>query len=211
MKSPKIIAALLIFITFSGLAFVTLSKKSDDIISSTNRSIKHEEKSDYNNAISELQKIYNDNSGNYILNTRLGWLYYNKKDYQKSKTYYTKALAINKNSIEAMLGLTLPLSGLNDWEGVKQTYTSILKLDANNYTANLRLGQIFLNSGDYQQAKKYLEKAFVLYPSEYEPNLSLGWTLYYLGDKQKAKELFTSALMVAQNDSLASQGYELVK
>jgi len=211
MKSPRIFAALLVFITFTGLAFVTLSKKSDDIITATNRSVKFEEKGNYDNAISELQKIYGDNSGNYILNIRLGWLYYNKKDYQKSRTYYTKALAINKNSIEAMLGLTLPLSGLNDWDAVKQTYNSILKLDANNYTANLRLGQIFLNAADYQQAKKYLEKAFTQYPSEYEPNLSLGWTCYYLGDKQRAKELFTSALMISENGTLAAQGYELVR
>jgi len=196
---------LIIFITQAG------SLLQDEKITAFNASLVYEGKGDFKKAIDELQKVYEKNKSNYLFNVRLGWLYYETKDYSNSKKYYQEAININQSSIEAMTGITLPLAALKEWNEVQIMYENILKIDPNHYTANLRLGQIYLESGSYANAKKYLETANLQYPAEYEPNLSLGWTYYYLGNTAKAKELLTNALMLSPNDTLATQGLKLVK
>lgn len=170
-----------------------------------NESIRYEANNDFSNALDVLIKSGGGNNS-YLMNMRLGWLYYKNGEYNDSKERYSAALNQQKRSIEAMLGLTLPLAAMDEWDQVTSVYQSILKIDPVNYYANLRLGQYYLNKGEYQAAKSYLEKVFALYPAEYEINLSLGWTYLYLGEKQKAKELLTSALMMSENDKSATEG-----
>ncbi len=208
------------FIFISALAAITIlsifvielfSQKEDDKVKAFNESITLATEGNYDKAISALTKIYESNKEDFLINMRLGYLNYYKGSYSESKQYYQKAVSLKKNSIDAMLGLTLPLAALKEWEEVNKLYLSILKLDENNYTANLRLGQNYLITGNYTQAKKHLEKVYGLYPSEYEANLSLGWTYYYLGNTTKAKELFVNTLMLSPNDSLAIQGLQLIR
>jgi tetratricopeptide (TPR) repeat protein len=203
------IAAAVLIIFFGTQA---LTAPQDEKITAFNSSLKDEANGNYNEAINKLMKVYDANKQNYLLNLRLGWLNYLKGSQDQSKKYYRLAINLrSEKSIEPYLGLTLPLSALEEWEEVKNTYIKILKIDGNNYTANMRLGQIYLSAGDYKNAKNYLDKAFNYYPGEYEVNLSLGWTEYYLNNKQKAKDHFISALMLSPKDSLATQGYNLTR
>lgn len=187
------------------------SKTPDEKVKAFNESIKLESDGKIDKAIEPLLKIYNTAKENYLITLRLGWLYYQKKDYPRSKDYYSEAIRLNPKSIDAKLGLTLPLSALNEWNKVKELYLDILKTNAMDYTANLRLGQIYLQNGDYNNAKKHLEIAYNTFPSYYEPNLSLGWTYYYLGIRDKAKILLTQALMLSEGDKLASEGLKLLE
>lgn len=187
------------------------SKTPDEKVKAFNESIKLESDGKIDKAIEPLLKIYNTAKENYLINLRLGWLYYQKKDYSRSKDYYSEAIRLNPKSIDAKLGLTLPLSALNEWNKVKELYLDILKSNSMDYTANLRLGQIYLQNGDYNNAKKHLEIAYNTFPSYYEPNLSLGWTYYYLGIRDKAKILLTQALMLSEGDKLASEGLKLLE
>lgn len=187
------------------------SKTADEKVKSFNESIKHETNGNLDKAIESLKAIYSSNKDNYLINFRLGWLYYQKKDYSKSKEYYSQAVSLNPKSIEAKLSLSLPLSVNNEWEKIKELYLDILKINAMDYTANLRLGQIYLQNSDYNNAKKHLETAYNSYPSYYEPNLSLGWAYYYLGIKDKAKTLLTQALMLNEGDQLAEEGLKLLR
>jgi tetratricopeptide (TPR) repeat protein len=199
-----------LFLIYFGTQAITMPR--DEKITVFNLSLNDETKGNYTEAANKLMKIYDKNKDNYLINLRLGWLNYLKGSQDQSKKYYRIAINLSKQKVvEPYLGLTLPLAALEEWDEVRNTYQTILKLDPGSYIANLRLGQIYLNAADYNNARNYLEKAFNVYPSEYEVNLSLGWTYYYLGNRQKAKELLTSALMLNPNDSLAEQGYNLVK
>lgn len=211
MKKYMIISVVLVSAIFIFLSVTINSQAGDDKVKSFNESIRLETAGKYDQAISSLTKIYTANKENHLINIRLGWLYYQKKDYAKSKEYYKNAIKSNGSSIEAKIGLTLPLAELNEWDEIKKIYLEIINLDSKNYTANLRLGQIHLANADYKNAKKYLEVVYNLYPVYYEPNLSLGWTYFYLGDMTKAKKLLTQALMLKENDSLALEGLKLIK
>jgi tetratricopeptide (TPR) repeat protein len=211
MKRFILPGALLLILVLSFLASGVIPQNLNNKVKVFHNSLSFEDSNDYSKALNEMKKIHDEYKGDYLINMRMGWLYYNLKDYNSSKKYYNIALSINKNSIEGYLGLTLPLAALNEWDKVKNAYNEILKLDPNNYTANLRLGQIYLNSSDFNSAKKYLEKVYNLYPGYYEPNLSLGYTYYYLGDNSRAKNLLTTALMLSPGDQLASEGLKLLK
>ena len=181
-------------------------------IHSINNSLIFENNSKYEQAIKEVKNALESNNKNYMLNLRLGWLYYQKGDFQESVKYYRSAFNISgKKSVEALLGDVYPQSYLKNWSEVEADYKSVLKLDPNNYTANLKLGQIFLYRADYVPAEKYLSKVHELYPGDYSSNLSLAYTYYYLGNNSKSKELFTNVLMLSPRDSLAIKGLMLMK
>ncbi|MGE5436429.1 MAG: tetratricopeptide repeat protein [Syntrophothermus sp.] len=187
-----------------------LTIQEEKKVAAYNQSINFEQKKDLDNAIKQMLSIYDKED--YLINLRLGWLQYNNHKYEESVNYYSNSLRISDNkSIEAYLGLTLPLASLNNWDKVKDAYIKILKIDGFNYTANLRLGQIYLNSLNYNNARKHLEIVKENYPSDYEANLSLGWTYYYLGDNTLAKQCLTNALLLSPNDSLALSGLNLIK
>jgi tetratricopeptide (TPR) repeat protein len=211
MKKYLIVSSVVISLIMLFFAINLSSKTPDEKVKSFNASVKHENEGNIDKAIESLTLIYASNKENYLLNIRLGWLYYQKKDFSKSKEFYSSAISLRPNSIEAKLGLTLPSSADNEWDTVKELYLDILKIDAMNYSANLRLGQIYLQNSDYNNAKKYLEIAYNSFPSYYEPNLSLGWNYYYLGYKDKAKALLTQALMLNEGDSLATAGLNLIR
>ncbi|MBX2991681.1 MAG: tetratricopeptide repeat protein [Bacteroidetes bacterium] len=211
MKHFTLLSVLLAAIIIAVLAGAVLSQNKGKV-EAFHQSLKFETTGDYQKAVRSLLDVYKENKNDYLINIRLGWLYYSLMNYEESNKYYTQANTIaNNKSIEALLGRTLPLSALNDWENVQATYRAILKLDPMHFTANLRLGQILLNNGEYDEARRHLEKVHTGYPAEYEPNLSLGWTYYYLGDRQKARMLLTNALMLSPGDTLALQGLNLVK
>lgn len=188
------------------------NNSSDTKLLTFKNSIQEESIGKYAQAILTLMKIYDKYSDEYIINLRLGWLYYLNKDYDSSIKYYESALAISYNkSIEAMLGVTLPFAARDDWDKVKDYYNIILDSDENNYTANLRLGQIDLNTENYLSAKSYLSKLIEMYPGDYETNLYLAWTYYYLGDNSTAYDLFIEVLTLNPGDESALEGLKLVQ
>ena len=194
------------------LTNVVFSQQKDEKISAFNASINEATKGNYQKAIDVLLNIYKNNENDYLINLRLGYLYYLQKRYDKSIEYYKKAIQLtNEKSIEPFLGLTLPLASQEKWSEVEKAYQKILSIDPNNYTANLRLGQIYFNRKDYSKAENYLKKVYNFYPSDYEANLYLGWTYFYLNKKSDAKFHFVNTLMVSENDKSALEGMKLVK
>jgi len=203
---------IIIIVLFTSIFISAQNINSDDKLLAFKNSIEQESIGHYSDAISDILKITDKYKSDYLVNLRLGWLYYLNKDYTNSITFYKKAIQSGgENNIEAMLGITLPLSGNGDWDGVKEYYKKVIDIDEHNYTANLRLGQILLNTENYLNAKVYLSKVHEHYPGDYESNLYLAWTLYYLGDKSTAKELFTKVLLLNPGDESALVGMKLVK
>lgn len=211
MNKYALVGTGLVVVLFGLLSTDVLSQKADAKVEAFHKSLQHENAKEYQKAIQVLVAVVKEQKDDYLLNLRLGWLHYLAGSFTESKQYYSKAVAANSKSVEALLGRTLPLASLSEWSAVEEDYRTILKIDPMEYTANLRLGQIVLNRGSYSDARAYLERAHSLFPGSYEPNLSLGWTYYYLGDKKKAETLLTTALMLSPGDTLAIKGLGLVR
>jgi len=184
------------------------SPPADSVAARFHRSLELEQNGQINEAIHALNDVA---TSDYLVVLRLGWLHYQNKDYDRSRGFYEDALRLSQNrSVEALLGVTLPLAAEDKWDEVERAYQRILALDPKQYDANLRLGQIDLNRRDYAAAEPHLVTVQRAYPGHYEPNLSLGWTLYHLGRTDEARTCFMRALMLSPDDASAKEGLKLV-
>lgn len=152
----------------------------------------HESNGQYLESISDLQAVYSESS--YSMNLRLGWLFYLSGDYYKSMTYYTNAINLESNSIEARLGYVYPLAALQNWDSVLETYMTILSIDPKNTLVNYRVGYIYYLREDMVSAEKSLIKVLELYPFDYDSNLLLGSVYMKMGKIKEAKIYFNRAL-----------------
>lgn len=163
----------------------------------------------YADAIAVLVKQKADQK--YEVQLRLGWLYYQNKQYAQSVQHYQQACAFMPYSIESKLGLVKPLSMLENWNQVMEQYESILKIDPQHYTANYWAGVIRYNRKQYDAALKSFEKLVNLYPFDYDANHMLAWTYLNLGRKNDAKMIFHKTLLIKPEDSSCLQGLSLIK
>lgn len=168
-----------------------------------------EAKSDFNNAIGTLKKVYSANS--YETNLRLGWLSYKNAQYAESVGYYEKAIALKPMSIEARQGYISPAVALGYWDKVLAQHDAILKIDPMNAKSNFYAGQIYYYRKDYARAEKFFEKVINLYPFDYDGLLMMGWTKYFLGKKGEAKILFNKVLLYSPTDASALEGLSYCK
>ena len=213
MKPRRLIIPLvvLILIVAAGLVLHAQDSKTNAAITHFNASLTHEAKDEYVDALKEMEAIPADAKNDYAVLLRLGWVEYLNRKYDLSEKYYRQAVMASYTSIEALLGLTLPLAAKQDWAEVETCYQKVLSIDPENYTAQLRLGQIYLNRGDYSGAAGHLASVLEHYPANYEAVLSSAWNDYGLGRKDEARKLFERALMLSPGDTSAQRGLSSVK
>ncbi len=131
-----------------------------------------------------MEAIPTDFRGDYLVNLRFGWLHYQNAHYDRAETFYRQALAATADkSIEAMLGLTLPLAARDQWNEVEGFIAKSSSSIRDITRPTCASGQILSNRGDYAQAEKYLATALTHYPAEYEANLAAAWNTYALGKR----------------------------
>jgi tetratricopeptide (TPR) repeat protein len=206
------IAAIVTGLLLAAAALLQAGDSLPTAVSHFNASLSLENEGKASAALAEMQRITAPDRDSYLVLLRLGWLSYLTQAYPQAETYYRQAFAASRDrSIEALLGLTLPLAAAEKWDEVIATYNKILSRDGAHYTATLRLGQIYLNRGDFVTADGYLSKVLDRYPGDYEANLLAGWNSYYLGRKADARKAFQNALMTSPGDTSATRGYALSK
>ena len=204
MEILKRIASILVFAFIVTMANAQTSRQNVFA-----KSYDFEKAGNYNAAIKELTVLYK--ADDYFVNLRMGWLCYLAKQYNKSISYYEKAIALKTYAIEAKFGLIKPLSAIENWDKVKAQYHEILKIDPQNTVANYWLGVIYYNRKDYPNANKFFEKVVNLYPLDYDSVIMLAWTKLRLGKTGEAKVLFNHALTLRPNDKSSLEGLGLIK
>ena len=207
LSSKILIVALLFCVTIQGhsqdTSKVTAVKKAFE------SSYVLEKAANFLGAIAKIKAVYDETS--YEINLRLGYLYYESIKYRESEYYYKKAILLKPNSIEAKLGIALPLYALASWDTLKMQYEAILKLDPNNSTANYRMGMIYYYKPDYATALTYFQKVNDSYPFDYDNTIMLAWTLLKLKKTTEAKTTFNTVLLIRPNDPSALSGLREIK
>ncbi|MEY2828532.1 MAG: hypothetical protein RIQ33_390 [Bacteroidota bacterium] len=198
-----------IFLTLSSILLLNIFVHAQTLEDAFSKSYAYETATNYTEAISVLKTVYNAKS--YELNLRLGYLNYLAKKYNESTDYYNKAIELMPFSVEAKLGLALPLSMTNNWKKITELYTDILKIDPQNSTILYRMGLISFTNKDYNAAYKYYEKLVNMYPFSYDGLLMYAWTNYQLGKYADAKTLFNKVLLLSPGDKSAKEGLGLIK
>lgn len=181
----------------------------EKILTAFKNSYSFENDNNIENSISAMKDIYIADS--YEINLRLGWLYYQKGDFNESEKYYLKAIQILPYSEEAKFGLILPKAATAKWDDVVNIYKQILIISPNNTTANYRLGLIFYNKKLYSDAYVLFEKVVNLYPFDIEGLLMYAWSSLQIGKSKEARILFNKVLMNTPDNKSALEGLSILK
>lgn len=150
------------------------------------KSIEHfkkaiELKSDYAPAINNLGTVYMDAgkwddaiacfeklNDNLIYATphypmaNLGWVYYNKKMYEKSKACYLKALTYSPNFVKAMRGLAMTYTAMGKNDLAIENLNKALKISPNIAELHYEIGEAYYKTGQNEQAAASFQKAIEL-------------------------------------------------
>jgi len=150
----------------------------------------------YRDAIKAIMPLYRQYPGQYLLNLRLGWLYYLAGKQGDSIIYYRKAVKILPGSIEARLGLSLPLMAKADWGSVEELMYQVIRDDHYNFYGNLRLAMALRFQKKPALAEKVSRQMLGIYPCSVVFLVELGSALTAQGEKQKAIEDFNRVLLL---------------
>lgn len=115
---------------------------------------------------------------------RLGWLYYQAEEQELSLVYYKAALVFSPYSIDARLGMMLPLMALEKWQEARKFGEAVLSDDPGNVWANRYMGLVCYQVEDYKQAEQYYRQALEASPDDALMKLGLGLSLV----RQERKE-----------------------
>ncbi|WP_456431258.1 tetratricopeptide repeat protein [Thermosulfuriphilus sp.] len=168
-------------------------------------SYRYEKMGAYKEAIKALLPLYQEKPRSYLLNLRLGWLYYLSGQYADSIEYYQRAMEIRPSSIEAALGLSLPLMARGNWGRVERLMNQIVSQDLYNYYANLRLAVALRLQNKASLAEKVVRKMLKFYPTSLDFLVELGRALTWQGKKEEARKIFRRVLLLDPQNVVARQ------
>ncbi|WP_457568980.1 tetratricopeptide repeat protein [Desulfurobacterium sp.] len=200
MKLMKKIAATLAII---GMFSTAYALSYNDIKLAYHKSFTYEKAKDYRDAIKALMPVYEAYPKGYTVNLRLGWLYYLMGKYKNSEVHYRKAMEAIPSSVEAKLGLALPLMAEKRWSDVESLMYKVLKTDYYNFYGNLRLAIALRNEGKGKLAEQISRKMLALYPSNVAFLTELGLDLMAQGKKKEAYSIFNDVLILDPENTVA--------
>ncbi|WP_456401102.1 tetratricopeptide repeat protein [Persephonella sp.] len=203
------ILLLLFILIFSNV--LAEEKKDIDIKGAYYRSYQYEKVGDYENAIKSLMVLYKKYPDGYTINLRLGWLYYLNKNYSNSIYHYEKAMKIVPSSIEAKLGLTLPLLAQGKYGDVEKICYQIISTDYFNYYGNLRLSIVLRLGKKLDTAVEVVNKMLSLYPTDVNFLTELGIIRYLQGEYGQAKYIFNDILILDPENVTAREYLQKIK
>jgi tetratricopeptide (TPR) repeat protein len=142
----------------------------------------------------------------YFASFRRGWLLYRANKHAESVAAYKVAAKTEPESIEARVGLLLPLMALKRWDDVVVLSEDILKRDPENYLALQRLAFAKFSSEHFPEAEVVYRRLVEHYPSDVEMRAALGWVAYRMGKQREAATLFRQVLELSAEHVSATAG-----
>ena len=125
---------------------------------------------------------------------RRGWLTYLPGRFDESIREYRLAIERNPKSVDARLGLTLPLLAAKRWREAEQAAQAALNIAPNNYTAMLRLVIALEAQQDWNMMLKIAATMAANYPSDASAYVYLARANAWLGKREEAVAAYTATL-----------------
>jgi tetratricopeptide (TPR) repeat protein len=135
----------------------------------------------------------NGNTTEYAL-LRYGWLNYLLRNHNDAIRSYKKAISQNPKSIDAHLGITLPLLAQERWEDAARHARQVLKKSPWEFTAHQRLLLSEEGNRHWSILKKHASELAVRYPSSAIPWIYLARAEAWLGDYEASKRAYIRVL-----------------
>ncbi|MBF0381075.1 MAG: tetratricopeptide repeat protein [Magnetococcales bacterium] len=130
-----------------------------------------------------------------LANMRVAWLEYLQGNYNDAINGYEKALSINPKSIDAKLGLTLPLMAQKRYREVRSHLNKLLKTSPWNYAAHKRLLVIDEIQGKWKHMTKHAKALSKRYPNDTTALVYLARGYAWQDNKTMAISSYTRVLL----------------
>jgi tetratricopeptide (TPR) repeat protein len=115
-----------------------------------------------------------------------GDFYYRNFDYQPAVDYFTKAIKIEPEHINALLERGFSRNVLKDYAGAVEDFTAVINLNPNHRWAYVSRGSSRNKIGEYNLAIEDFNKALELDPTDQEAYNNRGFSKKMSGDKEGA-------------------------
>lgn len=191
---------LLLFLAFTLRAAVPTDA---EIREAYHKSYRYERAQGYSDAIKSLAPVISAYPAAYTVNLRLGWLNYLNGGFATARTHYQAALKAAPDSIEARLGIMLPMMAQEKWDEVEAMTKQVLRVDPANYLANLRLAFALRLQKKFDAAEQVLNGMLVLYPTDISLLVEFGLIKLAKGQKAEAKRVFNDVVTLDPENVIA--------
>jgi tetratricopeptide (TPR) repeat protein len=172
------------------LAGVTHAVSSDPWTAS----IEYEAKNDFAGAAKVLQPYVKMTQPDEFALLRTGWLAWRAGNYNDAYYAYQAALRLNSASIDARLGLSLPLMAQQRWSAAEQALRDVLQIDPLNYTANTRLMAVLEGEQQWSDLLRLARGFQRRYPSDATTLVYLARASAALGQTAAARDAWQRVL-----------------
>lgn len=126
---------------------------------------------------------------------RRGWLQYLPGNFDESIREYRWAIERNSRSVDARLGVILPLLAAKRWRDAEISAKSALELSPNNYTALVRLAVAQEGQKDWNAMAKTAAALVAGYPTDATAYVYLGRAQAQLGHREDASAAYAAVLV----------------
>jgi tetratricopeptide (TPR) repeat protein len=175
------------------------------------RSYSHEAAGRFDEALRDLADLAAPERETYLARLRRGWLLYLVGRHADSLAAYRQTIAAAPDSVEARVGLLLPLIALRQWADAERGARAALELDPANYLAGLRLAFAVYNQGRYKEAEGLYRRVLARYPSDAVARSGLGWSLIKQGRRSEAWRELRDASLASPRLPAVVDGLEAAK
>ena len=148
----------------------------------------------YPQAAAVLDGLLRDSPNHEFAIMRRGWLNYLQGKYNDALRDYNQVLALNPRSLEARLGLTLPLLAQQRWKEAAAEARKVLAVSPWDYTAHLRLLVCEEGEKSWAELSRHAAELASHYPTDATGLVYLARAEAWLGSKSKARAAYVQVL-----------------
>jgi len=148
----------------------------------------------YESAAKSLEVVIKDNPKNEFAILRHGWLNYLRGAQSEAIRDYKKALEINPQSLDARLGLILPLIAQQRWREAASHANKVLEVAPWNYYAHVRLMISEEGERKWDTLAKHAKNVHQHYPSDATVLVYLARANVWLRNDKEARRVYKQVL-----------------
>jgi tetratricopeptide (TPR) repeat protein len=148
----------------------------------------------YTEAMNAIDSVAANGADAELKLLRRGWLFYLPGRFDESIREYRLAVERNPKSIDARLGLTLPLLAAKRWREAEQAARAVLEIVPNSYAGQIRLVTAQEGQQDWAGMLRTANSLVTSFPSDATAFVYLARANAWLGKRSEAATAYQAVL-----------------
>jgi tetratricopeptide (TPR) repeat protein len=151
-------------------------------------------------AVETAQKGLAISPDNAVLNSLLGVIYHNSKDYKRAEDFLKKSLAADPSREDVRLNLAFNYLAEQKFDDAERELLEILKKNPASNMAMIYLAKAYVDSKAYYKAEEFLTRYTMDFPEVPQGYSALGWVYSVQGKYDLAVDVYKKYLEKSPHD-----------